>query len=52
MRPLEVVEQRPGVVAAQVDALANRLVHREEVIAQVGDAQRSLITPPAARGGS
>ena len=39
--PLEVVEQRPGEVAAQVDALPrSRRARRARCVAQVGDAQR------------
>src|SRR5690606_30522220 len=38
--PLEVVQQRPGEVAAHVHALAHGLVHRAQVLPQVGDALR------------
>src|SRR5580765_6101263 len=40
--PLEVVEQRPHVVAADVDTLVDRTFDRGDVVAQVGDALRVL----------
>ena len=41
-RPFEIVEQRPGEVAAHVGALADRVVHGAQMLAQVVDAQRIL----------
>src|SRR5436305_14291913 len=38
--PLVVVEQRPREVAAEVDALAKRLVRRRQMRSVVRDAQR------------
>src|SRR5690606_878820 len=38
--PLEVVQQRPGEVAAHVHALVHGLVEHAQVLAQVGDALR------------
>ena len=38
--PLEVVQQRPDEVAADVDAGVDRLVHGGEVVAQVRDPVR------------
>src|SRR5688572_31146280 len=40
VRPLIVVEQRPRVVSAQVDALLYRFVRRAQMLAVVLDAQR------------
>src|SRR3954470_1652537 len=40
--PLEVVEQRPRVVAADVDAVGHRPGERGQVVAQVGDPRRIL----------
>src|SRR3954454_17201367 len=40
--PLEVVEQRPRVVAAHVDAVLDRPPERDQVIAQEGDPRRVL----------
>src|SRR5205085_6703651 len=41
-RPLEVIEQRPHEVAAQVHSLLRGRTRRLEVLAQVRDAQRIL----------
>ena len=38
--PFEVVEQRPGEVAAEVDALRDRVVRGAEMLAVVPDAER------------
>ncbi len=38
--PFEVVEQRPGEVAADVGALPDRVVHGAQMLAQVVDTQR------------
>src|SRR5439155_21261229 len=40
MRPLEIVEQRPGEVPVQIDAGLTRRVNRCDVLTHVVDAQR------------
>ena len=43
--PLEVVEQRPRVVAPHVDPVGDRALERGEVVAQVGHALRVVDAP-------
>src|SRR4026209_2618728 len=45
MAPLEVVEERPHVVAAQLHPLTHRFACRVQMVAEVSDSQRIVDAP-------